>query len=328
MAEQRSLSQLEEFDPAWLDSLDWTNPKTAQKQIQDKIAAWRQSADEKLKNYNAGMTKAQQSAAELRDRAAKADEWEKWRRDNQWWLPKWQEAAQAAGTTDVDALLQRVRGQQTAVSNAEQARREVQEGATMISDAYQRGEIEWEDAQKFIGRLAAKERELNDAIEWHQHQRTVDYKRFEDALMQQRKEAYETSFQLLNAMLEPIVDGIDAIAPDNRKLRPVLEKMGKDQIRSYGDAWNAMYGEDEMRTKIRAELEAEKEKDLAAAKEELRREQEKHTPMFAPEGSGSGGEGPMLTWHRPSAREDAKGEGGKRPDFYQRIAERVINARR
>lgn len=301
MANKKEFSQIEGFSSDWVDSIDWTDPVAARKQMKDKAIEWAKGTNERLQNLNAGMTKAQERSAE----------WEAFGndKDNLPILRNWasiKDSIQSHG--GVDAALQRLQEQRQQMNTD---KREVQEGVAAVREAYQSGNLEWDQAQPLLAKLAAKERELDAMIDWYGRGRELDYKRFEDGLVNVQRAA---SHQI-GAILEPIIDGIDRLQPSERKLRPVLEAMVQKGYRSFEDGYNSIYGAEDTETRIRREVEEENTKTLAAREEELRRKYEQHAPGAGAEGSG--GAANVGVWHRPAPKE------GRRPDFTQSVLEKL-----
>lgn len=293
---KQPFSQLAEFDPNWLDTVDWSDPAAAQAQLKEKAVQWAKAANQKLHDYNAGMTKAQERAAQ----------WDKWRDDgNLPILQKWNEIRAVVDQHGgVDAVLQRLQQQQ----QAQQDRREVQQGAAAVQAAMSTGELDWEHGQVLLQEYNAKKRELDAVVDWYNRGRAEDYKRFEEALTNVQK----ANLQQITALMEPLVSGVDKLLPSERKLRPVLEAMATQGYRSFEDGYNALYGEEETTARIRRELEEEHQKKFAAEKEELRRTYEQQTPGANAEGGGAvAGAG---VWRRPVETKEQS-----RPDFYQSV---------
>lgn len=301
---KKDFAQLEEFDANWMDTIDWADPEVARQQLRDKAVEWAKGANKRLHDLNAGMTKAQERAAD----------WEAFGNDtgNLPILRQWKELKSSIYERGgVDAALEQLRAQQQQQAQANTAKREVQEGVAAVREAYQSGALEWEQAQPILAKLYANEREIDAMLDWYKRTRLEDYKRFEDGLINTQR----ANLQQMSAIIEPIVDGFDKLQPSERKLRPVLEAMVQKGYRSFDDGYNSLYGAEDAETRIRRELEEGNKKTLAVKEEEIRRKYEQQAPGATAEGGG--GDTNMGIWHRSAPKE------GRRPDFMQSVLSKL-----
>ena len=286
------------LDVSWIDSLVDSlgiTDEAARVAVKDKILAGTLNP---IKNYQQGMTKAQGEAdtlrkerAQLQQRAAVADQWDKWVSDYNLRpiLSDWNTVAPHFSRFRTAEELAAALAPQKPGQVQQQAAEQTQE----VLEEYQAGELSEEQAMK---RLRAIDRELRstsgqvqDLVSWRDREVPQLIKQVQDAVGALQKAQMETSSGLANELLMAIDY---AQSHPKRRVTEVVKAMGENGYKTFNEAAVALYGEEDRSSDIEAEV----EKRYQAKMESHRREQEKQK---------SEGEPPAVpSWRMPRNREE------------------------
>ena len=255
MAEKKKYGEIESFDPDWINHVDWSDPEQAKLAAKKAAEAWAEDANDKLRGLHSGYTKANQTLSE----------WEKFRDANQDILNNWNLIDAAVRSNNgVNGLMERLQtSQQTAA-----ATQQVQQQERHVRDAYDAGDIDWEDAKPLLAELKQKKAELDRAAEWIGKGRDADLKSIQDYVTQTMQGVQQQTA----AVLHPILEAFDTFAAkDGRKPSDVLKNMADKKLASFQDSWKDLYGEQEMRERLEREVEEKNKAWLAEKEAELQK---------------------------------------------------------
>ena len=282
------------LDVSWIDSLVDSlgiTDEAARVAVKDKILAGTLNP---LKNYQQGMTKAQGEAdtlrkerAQLQQRAAVADQWDRWVSDYNLRpiLADWNTVAPA---------ISRYRtAEELAAALAPQRQQQAAEQAKEVVEEYQSGDLSEEQALKRLGALARQltstSGQVQDLVSWRDREVPQLIKQVQDAVGALQKAHTETSSGLANELLMAIDY---AQSHPKRRVTEVVKAMGENGYKTFNEAAVALYGEEDRSSDIETEV----EKRYQAKMESHRREQEKQK---------SEGEPPAVpSWRMPKNREE------------------------
>jgi hypothetical protein len=328
--------ELPAFALDWIDELKL--PDEAKAVVRERLGGWVGTAEEKTKALHRGMTEAQQAAAELRRqeeearRAAdearrRSDQWDRWLKDgNEQYAAHWNELKPIFDQYGVEGLVARLQQRGGGSPAAPQ------QAAAEVQDAFAAGEISWEQAQGLLRDINKRVQQMTEVQKWYAEQRPRDYKRFEDALTQMPVQLSEAINLRIQSILPIIADSIEYARNysgkdySDRKISDVWKVMGEKGLRNFEEGVRALYGEDDLETRIATERAAavkEAEEKFAAERENLRREKEGRG------GEGEGGVPPVSSSYVYQRRtfQDKQQEGDRRPqtpaEFQSRILEKL-----
>lgn len=265
---------------SWLEEL----PEEMRDSVRDQFM--RSAAADKIANLHAGMTEAQQRAAEMEGDA-------NYGRQMRDWASQHEDILRVL--PEVGPLLRRHRPEEIAAALENRAAAAVSE-AGAIEDAVETGELSWEDGQRRIRALDKEYRRIGGTMD------TLDkfYKEEWPTVVQGAQKNFETLDKRITesngVILDTIAEAVDYAIEKRRPIRPLIQAIRERKASKLEDAMAQVYGEDDQE----ALLEAER----ARAREEAKADIEKqYSEREGAEGSISGDSYPSPVFQRARTRQ-------------------------